>query len=71
LVQNPADRIRFRSSGVWSVGNLITTCPASASSRITISPILSSVVGVDGERVVEGGEGPGDAVFENHLAPVS
>ncbi|MCX6969320.1 MAG: hypothetical protein NTV93_04080 [Verrucomicrobia bacterium] len=29
-------------SGVWSDGNLITTCPAS-SSRITISPIIPSM----------------------------
>lgn len=28
LVQNPAVRIRLRSSGVWSNGNVITTCPA-------------------------------------------
>ncbi len=41
LVQNPAERIRFLISGVWSDGNLITTWPASASSRITMSPICS------------------------------
>ena len=27
LVQNPAERPRFRSSGVWLDGNRITTCP--------------------------------------------